>query len=120
MDIYQMRLLAYGCTSALLVMGGLFIVDHVLKNRLALKKRMILYAGMSLILSGGSLFGIRLHRYREWSVIKSAADYHDVSMYHAAKRAAARREAEKKNVKDADRSTGVAPVLPSSDKQPSS
>ena len=27
---------------------------------------------------------------------------------------------EKKNVKDADRSTGVAPVLPSSDKQPSS
>lgn len=120
MDIYQMRLLAYGCVSACLVIGGLFAIDHVLKNRVALKKRMILYAGMSLILSGVSLFGIRLHRYREWSVIKSAADYHNVSMYHAAKRAAARREAEKKNVKDADRSTGVAPVLPSSDKQPSS
>ena len=120
MDIYQMRLLAYGCVSAWLVIGGLFAIDHVLKNRVALKKRMILYAGMSLILSGVVLFGVRLHRYREWHVIKSAADYHDVSMYHAAKRAAARRDAEKKNVKDADRSTGVAPVLPSSDKQPSS
>ena len=120
MDIYQMRLLAYGCASAWLVFGGLFSVDQVLKNRLVLKKRMILYAGMSLILSGVALFGVRLHRYREWHVIKSAADYHDVSMYHAAKRAAARRDAEKKNVKDADRSTGVAPVLPSSDKQPSS
>ena len=58
MDIYQMRLLAYGCVSAWLVIGGLFAIDHVLKNRVALKKRMILYAGMSLILSGDIMRGL--------------------------------------------------------------
>ena len=120
MDYYQTKLFVYGVISAVIVICGVMTVDGVLKQHLALRKRLTLYAGLTLVLCGYSLFGARLHKYREWYVIKSAADYHNVSMYHAAKQAAARREAEKKNVKDADRSTGVAPVLPSSDKQPSS
>ena len=119
MDYYQTRLFMYGVISALIAICGVVIVDGVLKSHLSFRKRLTLYAGLAIVLCGYSLFGVRLHKYREWSVIKSAADYHDVSMYHAAKRAAARREAEKKNVKDADRSTGVAPVVPSSDKCPS-
>lgn len=117
MDYYQTRLFMYGVISALIAICGVIIVDGVLKSHLAFRKRLTLYAGLAIVLCGYSLFGIRLHKYREWHVIKSAADYHNVSMYHGAKRAAAR-AAEKKNVKDADRSTGVAPVSPSSDKCP--
>ena len=116
MDYYQMRLLAYGLIVMLIAFSGVMTVDGVLKQHLALRKRLTLYAGVTIVLCGYSFFGVRLHRYREWSVIKSAADYHNVSMYHAAKRAAAA----KKNVKDADRLTGVAPVSPSSDKCPGS
>lgn len=119
MDYYQTRLFMYGVISALIAICGVMTIDGVLKQHLALRKRLALYAGLTLVLCGYSLFGVRLHRYREWHVIKSAADYHNVSMYHAAKRAAAR-AAEKKNVKDADRLTGVAPVSPSSDKCPGS
>lgn len=120
MDYYQTKLFIYGVISAVIAICGVMTVDSVLKQHLALRKRLMLYAGLVLVMCGYSLFGVRLHKYREWNVIKSAADYHDTAMYHAAKRAEARREAEKQNLKDADRSTGVAPVPPSSDKQPSS
>lgn len=119
MDYYQMRLMAYGLISVMIALAGILLIDGVLKSRLSLGKRLTVYAGLALIVCGYSLFDVRLHKYREWYVIKSAAEYHDVSMYHAAKRSA-RREAEKKNVKDADRSTGVAPVYPSSGKCPGS
>lgn len=120
MDYYQTKLFVYGVISAVIAICGVMTVDSVLKSYLTIRKRLMLYAGLALELCGYSPFGVRLHKYREWHVIKNAADYHNVSMYHAAKRAAAQAEAEKKNVKDADRSTGVAPVSPSSDKCPGS
>ena len=118
MDCYQINLLICGLFSLAIAIVGILFVDSVLKPRLVLGKRLAVYAGITLVLCGYSLFGIRLHKYREWNVITSAAAYHNVSMYHAAKRATARAAAEKRNIEDADRLTGVAPVPPSSDEHP--
>lgn len=82
MGYFIHKTLLFAAVSISVVTIGFLIVDLALRTVLRLRKRLLLYFGVAIVILGLMPVGIQLLENEEWRIVKLSADYHDTINYH--------------------------------------
>lgn len=86
MGYFIHKTLLFAAVSISVVTIGFLIVDLALRTVLRLRKRLLLYFGVAIVILGLMPVGIQLLENEEWRIVKLSADYHDTINYHRERR----------------------------------